>query len=97
MQAETCQSAVGAQRVHPFHHRVPPPHRAIGLQQADADLLAQQRAHVHFGAGRQAVQRQREQARHAFAQVQVFDHELGVQRGVQAQQARLLRQRGDVQ
>ncbi|CAB3917569.1 hypothetical protein LMG26788_05152 [Achromobacter pulmonis] len=97
VQAVARQPAVGAQRVHAFHHGVPAPHRAIGLQQADADFLAQQDRHVQLGAGGQAIECQREQARHAFAQAHVLDHQLGIQRGAQAQHARLLRQGGDVE
>lgn len=40
VQAVTRQPAVGAERVHAFHHRMPAPPSAVGQQQADADLLA---------------------------------------------------------
>ncbi|CUI27914.1 Uncharacterised protein [Achromobacter kerstersii] len=97
VQAVAGQAAVCAQGIDTVDHRMPAPHRAVGLQQADADLLAQQRRHVELGAGRQAVQRQREQTRDAFAQGHVFGHQLCIQRRAHPQQPRLLRQGGDVQ
>ena len=61
MQAVARQPAVGAERIDAFHHRVPAALAAIGQQQADADLLAQQRLDVQFGGRGQAVQCQGEQ------------------------------------
>ena len=96
VQAVAGQTAIGAQRVHAFDHGMPAAHRPIRLQQADGDLLAQQAAYIELGAGGQAVQRQREQARHAFAQRHLLGHQFSVQRRADAQHARLLRQGGDV-
>ncbi len=81
MQAVARQSAIGAQRIHAFDHRVPVPLRTVGLQQADGDLLAQQGRHVQLGAGRQAIQRHREQPRDAFGEAHVLDDQFGVQPG----------------
>ncbi len=73
------QAAVCAQRVHAFHHCMPLAPVAVGQQQADADLAAQQGLHIQFGRGRQAIQRQGKQFRHAFAQ----DHPFYRQRRIQ--------------
>lgn len=97
VQAVARQPAVGAQRIHAFHHRVPAALSAIGQQQADADLLAQQGFDIQFGGRGQAVQRQREQLGHAFAQMHAFDGERLAQRGFDAQQAGVLGQRGNIQ
>ncbi|CUI39210.1 Uncharacterised protein [Achromobacter xylosoxidans] len=97
VQAVTRQPAVGAEGVHAFHHRMPAPPSAVGQQQADADLLAQQRFDVQLGRRGQAVQGQREQFRNAFAQAQAFDDERFAQRRFDLQQAGVLGQRGDIQ
>ncbi len=97
MQPVARQAAVRAQCVHAFHHGMPLSSAAIGQQQADGDLAAQQRLYVQFGVGCQAIQRQRIQFGNTFTQAHALDGERCVQGRAHLQEAGVLGEGGGIQ